>query len=110
MPSAPRAPNVGSVTSASTELADAHVLQLKLRLASDPETGDYRVTIELSEVCVTVEVKDADLRRAASTAAEQCAERLRERGFTVTATEVLGALEDALDNSELVRVSAGHLN
>lgn len=110
MPSAPRGPNVGSVTPASSEPGDAHVLKLKLRLASDPDTGEYRVTIELSEVCLTVEVRDADLRRAVATAAERCAERLREQGFTATAAEVLAALEDALENSELVRVSAGNLN
>jgi formyltetrahydrofolate synthetase len=81
------------------------VLQLKLRLAAEPELGGYHVTIELSEVEVTVDVADQDLRRAVRTAADKCAEALRDRGFNVTTAEVLAALEDALEHSELVRAS-----
>jgi hypothetical protein len=63
------------------------------------------VTIELAEVAVTVEACDKDLRRAVRTAADACAERLREKGFSVSSAEVLSALDDALENSELVRES-----
>jgi hypothetical protein len=91
--------------SGSTDSGELQSLQLKLRLSSEPESGAYRVTIELSEVGVEVEVHDADLRRAVRTAADRCAEGLRDRGFAVTAPEVLAALENALENSELVRTS-----
>ncbi len=105
MPPVSRGPSAGSVASAGSEPGDALVLKIKLRLAAEPKTGAYRVTIELTEVCLTVEVEDEDLRRAVCAAANQCAECLRENGFTVTAPEVLSALEDALENSELVRTS-----
>ena len=77
----------------------------RLRLAAEPETNSYRVTIELTAVNITVEVVDADLRRGVRTAAGRCAERLRERGFTVSTDEVLTALEEALENSEVVRTA-----
>ena len=89
---------------------DSQALQLKLRLASDPTTGAYEVSIELTEVDVSVEVLDIDLRRAIRTAAERCADRLRDKGYAVTPTEVIGALEDALDHSELIQRPAQGLN
>jgi len=82
---------------------DAQSFHLKLRLASDPMTGGYEVTIELAEVDVLVEVVDLDLRRAVRTAADRCAERLREHGFAVTTGEVISALEEALQDSEIVK-------
>jgi hypothetical protein len=104
MSSESRGPNVGTD---SVEPADAQTLKLKLRLAAEPERQGYSVTIELVEVAVTVETRDKDLRRAVRAAADSCAERLREKGFTVTAAEVLTAIDDALENSELVRESPG---
>jgi hypothetical protein len=110
MPNAPRGRHVEPVTADDAE-PDAQVFQLKLRLAAEPDTGEYRVTIELSEVGVTVDVKDVDLRRAVRSAADRCADKLREHGYTVTTVEVLGALDEAIENSELVRTSQGaHLN
>jgi hypothetical protein len=91
----------------SVEPGDAQTLKLKLRLAAEPETKGYSVTIELVEVAVTVEAHDHDLRRAVRTAADSCAERLRAKGFTVTSAEVLTAIDEALENSELVRESPG---
>jgi uncharacterized protein (UPF0147 family) len=85
---------------------EAQSFQLKLRLASDPATGAYEVSIELAEVDVQVEVADVDLRRAVRRAAEQCAHRLCEHGYAVTAADVMGALEDALEDSELARRTA----
>jgi hypothetical protein len=85
---------------------EAQSFQLKLRLASDPTTGAYEVSIELAEVDVQVEVADVDLRRAVRRAAEQCARRLCEHGYVVTAADVMGALEDALEDSELARRTA----
>jgi uncharacterized protein (UPF0147 family) len=85
---------------------DAQSFHLKLRLASDPTTGAYEVSIELAEVDVLVEVVDVDLRRAVRRAADRCAERLRESGFAVTTTEVIGALEEALQDSEIVKRAA----
>jgi hypothetical protein len=83
----------------------AESFHLKLRLASDPMTGGYEVSIELAEIDVLVEVVDSDLRRAVRAAADRCAERLREHGYAVTTAEVIGALEDALQDSEIVRRS-----
>jgi hypothetical protein len=85
------------------DVGDEQSLQLKLRLATDPGTGAYEVTIEFSEIDVVVEVLDMDLRRAVRSAADQCADRLRECGYAVTPADVIGALEDALESSELVR-------
>jgi hypothetical protein len=88
---------------AHDDTCEVQSLQLKLRLATDPTTSAYEVTIELSEVDVTVEVLDVDLRRAIRTAAERCAAQLRDHGYAVTIGEVVGALEEALENCELVQ-------
>ena len=88
------------------DVGDGQSLQLKLRLAGDPATGAYQVSIELADVNVVVDVLDVDLRRAIRTAAERCAAQLRERGYAVTTGEVIRALEEALENSELVKRSA----
>jgi hypothetical protein len=85
------------------DTSEVQSLQLKLRLATDPATSAYEVTIELSEVDVIVEVLDVDLRRAIRTAAERCAVQLREHGYAVTIGEVVGALQEALENCELVQ-------
>ena len=77
--------------------------QLKLRLAADATTGAYEVTIELLNVGVRVETVDVDLRRALRTAADECAERLSEMGYAVTSNDVIGALEEALDDAEVVQ-------
>jgi|HubBroStandDraft_6_1064221.scaffolds.fasta_scaffold612611_2 hypothetical protein len=90
----------------AADTSDAQSFHLKLRLASDPATGGYEVSIELAEVDVLVEVVDADLRRAVRTAAERCAARLRDHGYAVTTGEVIGALEDALESSEIVKRAA----
>jgi hypothetical protein len=92
------------------DVSDAQSLQLKLRLAGDPATGAYQVSIELSEVDVVVDVLDVDLRRAIRTAADRCAVQLRERGYSVTTGEVISALEEALENSELVQRAARPTN
>jgi hypothetical protein len=84
------------------DLSDAQSLQLRLRLAADPDTGAYAVTIEFSEIDVAVEVLDIDLRRAIRTAADRCAQRLRDQGYAVTPGDVIHALEGALESSELV--------
>ncbi len=89
---------------------DAQSFHLKLRLASDPITGGYQVSIELTEVDVSVEVVDFDLRRAVKMAADQCAERLRDHGYAVTASDVIGALEEALEDSEMVKRTAEPAN
>ncbi|HEX8795245.1 MAG TPA: hypothetical protein VF765_30060 [Polyangiaceae bacterium] len=81
----------------------AETFQLKLRLAADAATGAYEVTIELLDVGVRVETIDVDLRRALRTAADECAERLNEMGYAVTSNDVIGALEEALDDAEVVQ-------
>jgi hypothetical protein len=88
------------------DASDTQSFHLKLRLASDAASGGYQVSIELSEVDVLVEVLDMDLRRAVRLAAERCAARLREHGFAVTTGEVIGALEDAIESSEIVKRAA----
>jgi hypothetical protein len=81
----------------------AETFQLKLRLAADAASGAYEVTIELLDVGVRVEKIDVDLRRALRSAADECADRLRDMGYAVTSNDVIGALEEALDDAELVR-------
>ena len=51
-----------------------------------------------------------DLRHAIRATADRCAERLREQGYAVTSVDVIGALEDALARSELLRPPADALN
>jgi hypothetical protein len=85
------------------DVSDAQSLQVKLRLAAEPDTGAFAVTIEFCEVDVVVEVLDCDLRRAIRTAADRCAERLRDRGYAVTPGDVIRALDEALKRSELVK-------
>jgi hypothetical protein len=92
------------------DACDEQSLELKLRLMVEPSSGAYQVSIELSEVSVVVEVLDVDLRRAIRTAAEQCAAQLRDQGYAVTMGEVIGALEEALENSELVQRAADPAN
>jgi hypothetical protein len=75
-------------------------LQLCLRLAAAPGNGAYKVTIELFEIDLVVESIDLDLRGAVRSAADRCAAQLRERGYAVTAADVIGALEEALETSE----------
>jgi uncharacterized protein (UPF0147 family) len=96
--------------SSGRESDEAQSFQLKLRLASHPTTGAYEVSIELAEVDVQVEVVDVDLRRAVRRAAEQCADRLCEHGYVVTAADVIGALEDALQDTEMARRGSQPLN
>jgi hypothetical protein len=93
-----------------TDACDAESLELKLRLSAEPTSGAYQVSIELSEVNVVVDVLDVDLRRAIRTAAERCAAQLRDQGYAVTTGEVIGALEEALENSELVQRAAEPAN
>jgi hypothetical protein len=84
-------------------MSNAHEsLQLCLRLAAAPGNGAYKVTIELFEIDLVVESIDLDLRGAVRSAADRCAEQLRERGYAVTAADVIGALEDALETSEVL--------
>ena len=75
-------------------------LQLCLRLAAAPGNGAYKVTIELFEIDLVVESIDLDLKGAVRAAADRCAEQLRERGYAVTATDVIGALEEALEATD----------
>ena len=81
------------------DASDAQSLQLKLRLADEPDTGAFAVTIEFFEIDVSVEVLDIDLRRAIRTAAGRCARRLCDHGYAVTPADVIRAFEDALDSS-----------
>jgi hypothetical protein len=90
--------------------SDAQSLQLKLRLAADPETSAYEVTIEFYEIGLLVEVFDMDLRRAMRTAAGHCAERLADRGYDITPSDVVDALVEALEGSELGQLSEATLN
>jgi hypothetical protein len=92
------------------DASDAQSLQLKLRLAAVPDTGAFAVTIEFCEIDVAVEVLDVDLRRAIRTAASRCAERLRDEGYSVTPGDVIRALEDALNCSELAHDPSRTMN
>jgi hypothetical protein len=85
-------------------------LQLCLRLAAAPGNGAYKVTIELFEIDLVVESIDLDLRGAVRAAADRCAEQLRERGYAVTAADVIGALEDALECSQVMPKTQELLN
>lgn len=96
---APAMQRLPGMTSATTRES----LQLTLRLAAAPDNEAYKVTLGLWEIDLIIEVIDLDLRGAIRSAAEQCAMRLRERGYLVTAADVAAALDEALRGSELVR-------
>jgi hypothetical protein len=85
-------------------------LQLCLKLAAAPGNGAYKVTIELFEIDLVVESIDLYLRGAVRAAADRCAEQLRARGYVVTAADVIGALEDALEGSQGVPKAEDLLN
>jgi hypothetical protein len=85
-------------------------LQLCLKLAAAPGNGAYKVTIELFEIDLVVESIDLDLRGAVRAAADRCAEQLRARGYVVTAADVIGALEDALEWSQGIPKAEDLLN
>ncbi len=92
-----------------TYAADPQSLQLCLRLAAAPGNGAYKVTIELAEIDLVVEAIDLDLRGAIRTAATRCAKQLGELGYAVTPSEVIGALEDALESSQMVEETRSEL-
>jgi hypothetical protein len=92
------------------DAGDLQSLELRLCFASDPGTGAFEVTLEFREIEVKVEVVDVDLRRAIRTAADRCAEKLRDEGFQVTPDDVIGALEDALEHSEFANRLSKQLN
>lgn len=100
-----RGPGIGHAAKPRVQrrATETAALQLRLRLAADPAAGAYEVTIALSEIDVVVEVLDVDLRRAVRTAADKCAARLRELGYVVTSAEVLGALEEAITESDVAQ-------
>lgn len=75
----------------------ADLFAFQLRVASDSETGAFEVTISLEELELKVDVTDMDLRRAVMAAAKQCAERLCVKGYDVSASDVMGALGNALE-------------
>jgi hypothetical protein len=78
--------------------AHDHVdLQIGLQLDAAPDNSEFRVTIELGDVDIAVQVIEADLGDALRGAAERCADQLRERGYDISAAAVLGALEDSYD-------------
>jgi hypothetical protein len=68
-------------------------LELDLRVEKAPGNGAFRATIELSVIELVVVVIEDDLVGAVRAAAQQCSERLCERGYPVTVAQVLGALE-----------------
>lgn len=70
----------------------------------------YEVRIAFSEVDILVEVLDVDLRRALITAAKRCSDRLRERGYDVSPTEVIVALEEALESPGIAEHAGRQLN
>ena len=84
-------------TMARTEFADHVDLQIGLQLDAAPDSSEFRVTIELGELDLAVQVIEADLGDALRGAAERCASRLRERGYDISPAMVLGALEDNYD-------------
>jgi hypothetical protein len=85
-------------------------LQLCLRLAAAPGNGAYKVTIELFEIDLVVESIGLDLRGAVRGAADQCAEQLRDRGYAITSADVIGALEEALESSQVLPKRSELLN
>lgn len=89
-----------------TMLNPRESLQLCLRLAAAPGNGAYKVTIELVEIDLVVESVDVDLHGAVRGAADRCAEQLRNRGYAVTAADVIGALEEALEASNALPLAA----
>jgi hypothetical protein len=74
-------------------------LSLQLYLRVDAASGNraFKVTLEIGQIDLVVEVIELDLANAVRAAADRCAERLRGRGYAVTAEHVLGALETTVE-------------
>jgi hypothetical protein len=64
-----------------------------LRIDAAPNDDAFKVTIHVSELELVVEAIERDVGAAIHSAADKCAMRLREKGFPVTAGEVLDSLE-----------------
>ena len=78
----------------TAEMTDHVALELDLTVDSTPGQDGFRATIEVPGLRLSVEAVEPDLMVAMTRAAERCADRLGELGFSVTAADVLGALED----------------
>ena len=85
------------------QLSDSVPISLNVNCGA----GQARLTVgelHLREVEVHIGAGqiDLDLRGAVHGAADQCAEQLRDRGYAITAADVIGALEEALEGSEVL--------
>lgn len=69
-------------------------LQLCLRIATSGT--QFKITIELFEIDLSVESIDNTLRDAVQNATTLCAEALARKGYAVTQKDVILALETAL--------------
>lgn len=78
------------------ETTDHLALQLDLRVDAAQGSGAFKATIELREIDVVVEAVAPDVGEAMRSAAERCAERLGELGYSVSSADVLAALEGSL--------------
>jgi len=93
-----------------TVASESESLQLCLRLAAAPGNNAYKVTIELTDIDLVVEAIDLDLVGAVQAAADRCAEQLRDRGYAVTSADVVCALEQAIESSEVSHKAPELLN
>jgi hypothetical protein len=79
----------------NAESASLDHVSIRTYLRIDAAAGDdaYRVTIQVSDLGIVVEAVDRQVGAAIQTAAQRCAEELGDRGYLVTAGEVLDSLE-----------------
>jgi hypothetical protein len=72
---------------------DHVAIRTYLRIDAAPNDDAFKVTIDVPELELLVEAIERDVGDAIHAAADQCAERLRDQGYSVSAADVLGSLE-----------------
>ena len=83
--------------SAHTASLDHVAVRTYLRIDAAPGDDAFKVTIHVPELELRVEAVERDVGEAIHAAADDCAERLRDQGFSVSVADVLGSLETVDD-------------
>jgi len=83
----------------ATSLEPSVALSIRLRVDAAPSRNAFKATIDVAPLDLAVRVVREDVRDAIHAAAEACAHSLCDRGYPVTAAEVLDSLDplDAMD-------------
>lgn len=79
---------------------DPEELQLRFGLAISSNRDAYRITVDMPEIGLHIEVIDVQLKAAIIHAVDNCVARLTELRYQVTAGQMMFCLEAALDKTQ----------